>query len=311
MDLVIMAAGMGSRFGSLKQIEPIDKQGNFIIDYSIYDAIKAGFDRVVFIIKKENFEIFRNTIGKRIEGKIGVDYVFQGGLSIYPNRIKPWGTGHAILCCKNVVKDNFLIINADDFYGADAFKTAVKYLKSLNKNLADFAAVGYRAENTLSENGPAKRGICEVKSGYLSRIVESSIEKIGEKIIAQPLNDAKKVEIDKNQTISMNMFAFTPKVFEFLEQDFKLFLNENKNNLETCEFLIPEVIQKAIKSGKAKVKVLNTSAVWRGVTYKADKEKVVKDLARLVDNGEYPRNLWGKEIKKGLTTSCENCWCAV
>ena len=161
MDLVIMAGGMGSRFGGLKQIEPIDEFNNFIIDYSIYDAIKAGFDRVIFIIKEENYEVFRQTVGKRVEKHIEVSYVFQGGIKGFEDRTKPWGTGHAILCCKDVVKDNFVIINADDFYGYDAFDVASKYIKTLNKNSTNFALVGYKVKNTLSETGSVKRGVCK------------------------------------------------------------------------------------------------------------------------------------------------------
>lgn len=288
MDLVIMAAGMGSRFGGLKQIEPIDEHNNFIIDYSIYDAIKAGFNKVVFIIKKENFEIFRNTIGRRVEGKIKVEYVFQNTVG----REKPWGTAHAILCCKDVVKNNFAIINSDDFYGFDAFKTAAKCLKNLDKHSPNFALIGYKAKNTLSENGAAKRGICKTNSGNLTEIVESSIQKIDGKIVATPLAGGETKQIDENQTVSMNMFAFTPKIFEFLKRDWFEFLDKNKNDLSKCEFLIPDVIERAIKSKEASVKVLGTSAVWYGVTYREDKPKVVESIKKLVDAGNYPNGLW-------------------
>ena len=294
MDLVIMAAGMGSRFGGLKQIEPIDEYKNFIIDYSIYDAIKYGFDRVVFIIKKENYDIFRETVGKRVEGRIKVEYVFQGGLDVYPERVKPWGTAHAILCCKDVVKDNFAIINADDFYGEDAFKTATDYLKTLDKNSSNFAVVGYMVQNTLSENGSAKRGVCEVKDGYLSGIVESSVQKVNGKIMARPLSGGDEYEVRVGQTVSMNMFAFTPKLFYYLERGLKEFLEANKKDLEKCEYLIPEVVGNLIKSGEAKVKVLDTTAVWYGVTYKEDKEQVVSSIKGLVDAGVYPAGLWKK-----------------
>ena len=294
MDLVIMAAGMGSRFGGLKQIEPIDEFGNFIIDYSIYDAIKYGFDRVVFIIKEENYDIFRSTVGKRIENRIKVEYVFQGGLDVFPQRAKPWGTAHAILCCKDVVKDNFAIINADDFYGEDAFRKVSQYMKSLDKNSNDYAVVAYHAQNTLSENGSAKRGVCEAENGFLTRIVESSVEKIGNRILATPLSGGQTFEVDKNQTVSMNMFAFTPCLFKFLEDGLKKFLNDNKENLEKCEYLIPEVVQNLINEKKASVKVVDTSAIWYGVTYKADKEKVVESIKKLVDSGIYPKGLWKK-----------------
>ncbi len=294
MDLVIMAAGMGSRFGGLKQIEPIDEFGNFIIDYSVYDAVKYGFDRVVFIIKEENYDIFRSTIGKRIGNRIEVEYVFQGGLDVFPQRAKPWGTAHAILCCKDVVKDNFAIINADDFYGEDAFRQVSQYMKFLDKNSNDYAVVAYHAQNTLSENGSAKRGICEAENGFLTRIVESSVEKIGDKILATPLSGGQTFEVDKNQTVSMNMFAFTPGLFKFLEDGLNKFLDDNKENLEKCEYLIPEVIQNLIDEQNESVKVVDTSAVWYGMTYKEDKEKVVESIKKLVDSGIYKKGLWNK-----------------
>ena len=213
MDLVIMAGGMGSRFGGLKQIEPIDEYNNFIIDYSIYDAIKAGFDRVVFIIKEENYNIFRETVGSRVEKHIEVSYVFQGGIKGFEDRTKPWGTGHAILCCKDTVKDNFVIINADDFYGYDAFDVASKYIKTLDKSSTNFALVGYKVKNTLSETGSVKRGVCKEKDGYLNEIVESSVERTGGKIVATPLNGETPFDCEENDLVSMNMFVFTPKIF--------------------------------------------------------------------------------------------------
>lgn len=292
MDLVIMAAGMGSRFGGLKQIEKIDDNGNFIIDYSIYDAIKTGFDRVVFIIKEENFEIFKETVGNRISKKIKTEYVFQKGLDIKPDRTKPWGTAHAILSCKDVVKSNFAIINADDFYGYDAYKTVSDYLKNLDKNSTNFALVGYEAKNTLSENGAAKRGVCEATCGYLSSIVESSVEIKNGRVFATPLETENTREIAPNTIVSMNMFAFTPRIFGFLEKDFKTFLEENKNNYEKCEFLIPTVVDNLIKSKNGTFKVLPTTAVWQGVTYREDKEKLVLEISKLVKKGEYPKNLW-------------------
>ena len=292
MDLVIMAAGMGSRFGGLKQIEPIDEYGNFIIDYSIFDAIRFGFDRVVFIIKEENYDIFRSTVGKRVENKIKVEYVFQRGLSVNPTRVKPWGTAHAILSCKDVVKDNFAVINADDFYGEDAFRKVSEYLKTLDKSSNDYALIGYVAQNTLSENGSAKRGICEVKDGYLTKIVESSVEKVNNKILATPLLGGETFEVRDDQTVSMNMFAFTPELFKHLERGLGEFLNENQDNLEKCEYLIPEVIETLVKTNKASVKIVNTSAVWYGVTYKEDKENVVSSIKNLVKSGVYPEGLW-------------------
>lgn len=292
MELVIMAAGMGSRFGGLKQVEPIDKNGNFIIDYSIYDAIKAGFSKVIFIIKEENYGLFRQTVGKRIENKIRVEYVFQKGLNICPDRIKPWGTAHAIMSCKNVVQDNFIIINADDFYGFDAFKTAGEYLKTVNKNSTDFGLVGYKAQNTITPNGATKRGVCKVKNNKLENIVESSLELKNGKIYATPLGSNATEIISPETTVSMNMLCFTPKLFNFLDEEFPKFLEKNKNNYEKCEFLIPEVVDNLITTNKATVEVLKTTAVWQGVTYKEDKPKVVAEIQKLIDENKYPKELW-------------------
>ena len=300
MTLVIMAAGMGSRFGGLKQIEPIDEYGNFIIDYSIYDAIKEGFKKVVFIIKKENYDIFRDTVGKRVEKYIDVEYVFQEldklpyGYSVPEDRVKPWGTGHAILCCKDVVKENFAIINSDDFYGRDAFKVIAEFLKNVKeeKSINEYAMAGYKVKNTLTENGAVKRGICQVKDGYLTKLIESNIEKKDGKLIATPLEGGEEFEVSEEDTVSMNMFGFTPKMFDYLEKRFPEFLDEHKDNLTKCEYLIPTIIFEEINIGKAKVEVLKTDAVWQGITYREDKDKVVKEIKKLVDSGEYPLGIW-------------------
>ena len=296
MTLVIMAAGMGSRFGGLKQIEPIDNNGNFIIDYSIYDAIKYGFDKVVFIIKKENYDIFRKTVGSRIESKVKVEYVFQeldnlpNGYQVPETRVKPWGTAHAILCCKDVVKENFVIINSDDFYGYDAYKTISTYLK--NKTNNNYAMVGYTASNTLTENGSVKRGICQIKNNYLEKITESSVERKGNQIIATPLDGEEPFTIEDDTIVSMNMFAFTPKIFTYIEEHFAEFLEKNKDNIDKCEYLIPDVVFEQIKNGMVKVDALKTTARWYGITYKEDKEQLVKSINDLVQDGMYPTNLW-------------------
>lgn len=296
MTLVIMAAGMGSRFGGLKQIEPIDSNGNFIIDYSIYDAIKCGFDKVVFIIKKENYDIFRETVGRRIESKIKVEYVFQelnnlpNGYKVPDTRVKPWGTAHAILCCKDVVKENFVIINSDDFYGYDAYKTISTYLK--NKTNDNYAMVGYTASNTLTDNGSVKRGICQIKNNYLEKITESSVERKDGKIIATPLDNEEPFTIKEDTIVSMNMFAFTPKIFTYIEEHFAEFLEKNKDNIDKCEYLIPDIVFEQIKKGMVKVDALKTTARWYGITYKEDKEQLVKSINDLVQAGIYPSNLW-------------------
>lgn len=296
MTLVIMAAGMGSRFGGLKQIEPIDNNGNFIIDYSIYDAIKCGFDKVVFIIKKENYDIFRETVGSRIESKVKVEYVFQeldnlpNGYKVPDTRVKPWGTAHAILCCKDAVKENFVIINSDDFYGYDAYKTISTYLK--NKTNDNYAMVGYTASNTLTENGSVKRGICQIKDNHLEKITESSVERKDGKIIATPLDNEEPFTIKEDTIVSMNMFAFTPKIFTYIEEHFAEFLEKNKDNIDKCEYLIPDVVFEQIKKGMVQVDALKTTARWYGITYKEDKEQLVKSINDLVQDGMYPANLW-------------------
>ena len=298
MTLVIMAAGMGSRFGGLKQIEPIDEYGNFIIDYSIYDAIKVGFTKVVFIIKKENYDIFRETVGARVEKYIDVEYVFQeldklpNGYSVPEGRVKPWGTGHAILCCKDVVKENFAIINSDDFYGRDAYRVIAEFLKNNDSTSTKYAMAGYMVKNTLTDNGAVKRGVCEAKDGFLTKLVESSIEKKDDKLIATPLEGGLDFEVEPNDLVSMNMFGFTPKMFESLEKGFPKFLDSHKDDMEKCEYLIPTIVFNDINSSKATVEVLKTDAVWQGITYREDKDKVVREIKALVDKGEYPQGVW-------------------
>lgn len=299
MTLLIMAAGMGSRFGGLKQIEPVGPSGEFMIDYSIYDAIIAGFTKVVFIIKEENYELFEETVGKRIRNYIDVEYCFQkledlpGGYQVPMSRVKPWGTAHAILAAKDIIHENFAIINADDFYGRDAFVTVGKFLQNLEKETPQsFAVVGYQVINTLTENGGVKRGVCEVRDGYLSKLTESIVEKNGENIVATPLSLENSFEISEDTSVSMNMFGFTDSLFPYIENKFISFLEENKDNLEKCEYLIPDVVQSAIQEKYAKVKVLKTSAVWQGMTYKEDKEKVVNEIQKLIDAGIYPEKLW-------------------
>lgn len=297
MDLVIMAAGMGSRFGGLKQIEPIDSNGNFIIDYSIYDAIRAGFDRVVFIIKQEHFDIFKQTIGCRLENKIKVEYVFQQldnlpqGFVVPENRLKPWGTAHAIWCCKNVVKDDFLIINSDDFYGRQAFAQAAKYIKQ-NKS-SNYGLVAFNVGNTLSENGTAKRGVCFMDGTKLTGLSESVVEKVGEKIVATPLAGGQSYVVKPNALVSMNMWCLKPSIFKVLDQEFEKFLQNNMPlNPEKAEFLLPDVLNDMLKNGMIDIDVCQTKSKWLGVTYKEDKQSVQDGINALVDAHEYPADLW-------------------
>ena len=301
MDLVILAAGMGSRFGGLKQIEAMDDDGNFIIDYSIYDAIKAGFDRVIFIIKKEIEDIFKSTIGKRLEKIIKVEYAYQSldlvpaGIKLPADREKPLGTAQAILSCKDLVSNKFIIINSDDFYGRDAYMVAANYLKKLpedSKNV--YANVGYLVSNTLSETGSVKRGVLLFDDNKkLDKLVESKIEKINGKIMANPLDEEDNVnEISKDTLVSMNMFIFTKDIMDYLEEGYLPFFKQNMNNLAKCEYLIPTVVSDLIQDNKVTCDVLSTNAVWYGVTYKEDKDYVVKSIKDLVKSGEYPEHLY-------------------
>ena len=299
MELVILAAGMGSRFGGLKQIEPIDEYGNFIIDYSVYDAIEAGFDKVIFIIKEENYDIFKETIGKRIENKIKVEYVFQKlsflpeGYSIPESRVKPLGTAQAILAAKDKISDRFAIINADDFYGKESFFAAAKFLKESCSKKA-YGNIAYLVSNTMTENGSVKRGVLEYdKNDLLTHIEESVIEKKNNKIIATPLDEKKKeFEISKDTLVSMNMFCFAGSIMDYMWDRFPKFLDENKDNLEKCEYLLPTVVSDLINEGEVTVKIVPSPAVWYGITYKEDKPSVVNSIKKLMDQGKYKKGLW-------------------
>lgn len=297
--LLILAAGMGSRFGGLKQLEPVGPSGEFIIDYSIYDAIRCGFNKIVFIIKKENYEIFRETIGKRIEDKIDVKYVFQelsnlpSGYSVPDNRIKPWGTAHAILCAKDVINEPFAIINADDFYGKDAYRVISEFMdKKHDGSKEEFGLVGYKVINTLTLNGTVKRGVCVLHDNHLVSLDESVIEKRNNDIYATSLVTNDEYKITNDTLVSMNMMSFTPNIFKYIEDNFKKFLDENKDNLDSCEYLIPSVLSKGIKEGYCKVSVIKTNSKWVGVTYKEDKKDVVEYIKNIVEEGEYNSNLW-------------------
>ena len=294
--LLVMAAGMGSRFGGLKQIEPMGPNGEFLIDYSVYDAKLAGFTKIVFIIKEENYDIFKETIGKRVEPYIETEYVFQDDSNLkekykdLQTRVKPLGTGHAILCAKDKVKTPFAIINADDFYGRNAYVVASKYLDKIDDK--HYAVVGYEVGKTLSPNGAAKRGICIEENGKLKDLIESSVEKVDDKIIAKPLDGDTEFIVEDDSLVSMNLLLFTPKIFDYLEEKLTKFLETNKNDLSKCEFLIPDVVKDAIKEDRVEVDLLSTNAIWHGVTYKEDKEEVVKAIDELIKEKVYPNKLW-------------------
>lgn len=299
ITLVILAAGMGSRFGGLKQIEPMGPSDEFIIDYSVYDAIKAGFNKIVFLIKRENYDLFKETIGARVEPHIKVEYAFQElnnlpiGYELPSDRTKPLGTAHAVLCCKDVVNEPFAMINADDFYGRDAFIKAYDFLVNTDSSSNNYGMIGYMVSNTLTENGSVKRGVCEVdENDYLKSIIESKVERINNVIVAKPLDGRGEFNVDDNATVSMNFLLFTPSIFKHIEDRFPIFLEENKDNLLTSEYLIPDVLEKLIQENKVTTKVINTTASWYGVTYKEDTPSVRSAIKNLVDNGEYNYNLW-------------------
>ncbi len=279
--LVVMAAGMGSRFGGLKQMEPVSPDGRAILDYSVFDAKKAGFNKVVFIIKEEIEKDFRELVGKRIEKMIDVEYVMQD-MSIVPEgRTKPMGTGHAIYCCRDVVKTPFALINADDYYGCDAFVEIKKYLD--NAKGLDCAMVGYLLENTITENGTVARGVCNVRCGYLKGITERT--KINSKLEYTEDGGETWTKLPKGTIVSMNLWGFTPEVFTEIENDFNDFMQNA--DLMKDEFYIVTVVDNLIKRGKTKVKVFKNVNKWYGMTYKEDKAEVVQAIGQLISEGKY------------------------
>lgn len=301
--LVIMAAGIGSRFGGgIKQLEPMGPNGEIIMDYSIYDAKAAGFNKVVFILRKDIEADFREIIGQRIEKVIDVDYVFQSlddlpaGYTAPADRKKPWGTGQAVLCCKGVVNEPFAVINADDYYGKEAFKKVHDYLvgEGTTDKEYDMCMAGFILKNTLSDNGAVTRGVCVVdENEYLTAVVETGgIMMTPEGTIIHEENGSD-MAITPEQHVSMNMWGFTPNFLNELETGFGAFLSEIPEGEVKREYLLPTIVDKLIKSGKASVKVLETKDKWFGVTYKEDKESVVAAFKKLIADGVYPENLWG------------------
>ena len=300
--LVIMAAGMGSRYGGLKQIDPVDEQGNKIIDFSIYDAIRAGFKKVIFIIKKENEQDFRTCIGDIVKGHIDVEYVFQE-LSDIPDsevipegRVKPWGTAHAVLSCRKIINGPFAVINADDFYGREAFKVIYDYLStSRDDDKYRYAMVGYELRNTLTENGYVSRGVCSTDSeGYLTDIVERThIEKDGDGAKFTEDDGATYTAIDPESIVSMNMWGFSRGFIDETENTFRRFFKETvPGNPLKAECYLPGVVDELLKADKATVRVLKSSDRWFGVTYKEDKPFVMESIRALKEKGEYPERLW-------------------
>ncbi len=295
--LLVLAAGMGSRYGSLKQIDPIGPSGETIIDYSVYDALKAGFGKVVFVIRKNIEQDFRETLLEKFKNVTEVDYVFQeldmlpSGFSVPPDRQKPWGTAHAILVAKNAVKTPFAVINADDFYGFEAFDITARFLEDKEME-SNYSMAGYLLKNTLSEHGSVSRGICKTNNeGYLESITElTQIKKSGGQIVYFKGNNQN--SIDENTKVSMNFWGFTPAIFSQIKEGFGSFLENNINDLKS-EYYIPAVIDNLIKQNLADVRVLTSNSSWFGITYKEDKSKAVENINDLIQKGKYPSKLWG------------------
>lgn len=299
--LVVMAAGMGSRYGGLKQMDPIGPNGEIIIDYSIYDALKAGFGKVVFIIKDEHKELFRERIGKKVEKRVETCYVSQritdipGGYSVPEGRVKPWGTAHAVLSSRYELDTPFAVINADDYYGPSSFSLLYDYLKDASDRDGkyEYCMVGFILENTLTEHGYVARGVCSMNEyGYLGAIRErTKVSKFDDG--AKYADDGGNwIAIPEGSTVSMNMWGFTPSIFDELGKRFPGFFDANMNNLQKAEYFLPDVVGSLIKEGRAEVRVLKSAERWYGVTYIEDKPLVKQAIGRLAKQGAYPEKLW-------------------
>ena len=291
ITLLVMAAGMGSRYGGLKQLDSIGPNGETIIDYSVYDAIRSGFNKVVFIIRKDFENQFRSNITDKYKEKIHIEFVFQDlhylpdGFTCPEGRIKPWGTAHAILTAADTIKEPFVAINGDDFYGLESFKVVSKYYQTGN---ATFSMVAFQLGNTLSEFGGVTRGLCTVKDGLLDTVIETG-EIIKKNNIILSDRD---IELNGSEPVSMNVWGFTPEIFDYLRSMFIDFLDKEGGELKS-EYLIPSVVNMLIQSGKEKVHVLRSNASWFGVTYKKDKTFVLSKIQKLIGAGIYPENLFG------------------
>lgn len=304
--LVIMAAGIGSRYGGLKQMDKIGPNGERILELSTYDAIRAGFEKIVFILREEIEVEFKELIGNKLEKYVDIEYVIQDigilpkGYSIPEGRTKPWGTGHAILCTKDIVKSPFVVINADDFYGREAFKNIYDFL-SMNTDENKYGMIGYTLYKTLSEYGHVARGICEIENGYLREVVErTKIIKRGETAFYTE-DEINWIELDYNSTVSMNMWAFNNNVFEEIENGFREFLeNDAKKNPLKSEYYIPSIVNSLLEKNKITVKVVPSQDKWYGVTYQEDKHIVREAIERLIKEGVYTSDIW-EEIEPKCT----------
>jgi len=291
--LVILAAGMGSRFGGMKQTYPVGPNEEFIMDYSIYSAIKYGFTKVVFVIREEYLDLFKSTIGARLEGKVKVDYAFQKldiipeGFTVPEGRVKPWGTAHAIYCAKDKIEGNFGVITADDFYGDIAFKDLSNALDSDN-----YSVIGYHIADTLSVNGAVKRGVVKSQNGIINEIIESSCVLEGDKVKCTPLDTSKETfYVDKDNSVSMLMNGFTYEIITKIENVMKDEFEHNKDNLDTYEMLLPDIMDESIHEGKI-INDIPTNSIWVGMTYKEDAEYLSKFIQKEIEKGTYPNNLW-------------------
>lgn len=294
--LVIMAAGMGSRYGGLKQIDPIGPHGEIVIDYSVFDALRAGFGKVVFIIRRDIEQAFREVVEPHFKGRIPLDYAFQAledvpaGFTVPDGRQKPWGTAHAIRACRNLVKEPFGVINADDFYGRDAFEGLARLLTRRNVNDPRYVLVGFRIVNTLSEHGAVSRGVCHVQGGVLKSVTERTHIERKNGVIQFDMGGVWEV-LPESSMVSMNMWGFTPALFPQLEAAFTDFLCASGTQLKS-ECYIPSVVDQLITTKRAVVDVVETSSRWLGMTYPEDKPLVKAGLQALIDAGEYPARLW-------------------
>ena len=295
--LFILAAGMGSRYGGLKQLDGLGPNGETIMDYSVFDAMRAGFGKVVFVIRKDFEEDFRKVVLSKYADHVPCEVCFQGidnlpeGFTRNPERTKPWGTNHAVLMAKDIIKEPFMVINADDFYGKESFEVMAKFLLDVNGQEGKYCMAGYRVGNTLSEHGTVSRGVCATdKMGFLTDVVErTAIENKNGHVVYQ--DNGVDVEIPFETPVSMNMWGFTPEYFTYAEEAFKAFLTENSQELK-AEFYIPTLVNDMIKSGKATCQVLDTTTKWFGVTYADDRQMVVDKIQALVDAGVYPNKLF-------------------
>lgn len=302
--LVIMAAGMGSRYGGLKQIDPVDEEGHIIMDFSMYDAKRAGFEKVIFIIKKENEESFRRAVGDRMSEYMEVSYAFQElsnipeGYEVPEGRVKPWGTAHAVLSCIDEIDGPFAVINADDYYGVEAFRLIYEYLSAHpDDDKYRYTMVGYHLGNTVTDNGHVARGVCTLnEQGELVAINERTrVEKRDGKIAYTEDDGESWVEVPADTLVSMNMWGFTKSILDEIKEGFPAFLDEGlKTNPMKCEYFLPAVVSRLLGEGKATVAVLESKDKWYGVTYKEDKPFVVDAMKRMKEEGLYPKDLWEK-----------------